>query len=196
MAILTGSHHTPVTEAREQDAAGYDDGPAADILLGGDTDSWARSISWGSAASTESHTAAFLSPACSTCYSSADADVSVAKVKQRRVRFSDVADEVHEISPRALEAKWGAASSRTLDNFLVREGFTSGVNGRRRWLCRTTYPLHVACKQGYEKMVELLLASGADATLRDSERRTPAEVAKRYDCNGSHDAVLRALGND
>mmetsp|Transcript_63447 Transcript_63447/g.163272 ORF Transcript_63447/g.163272 Transcript_63447/m.163272 type:complete len:197 (+) Transcript_63447:142-732(+) len=196
MAIQTGSHQTPATEAREQEAANYD-GPAADILLSSDTDSCVRSMSWGSAASTASHTALFLAPECLTCYSSEDADVNVGKVKgQRRVRFSDVADEVHEISPRALEAKWGAASSRTLDNFLVREGFTSGVNGRRRWLCRTTYPLHVACKQGYEKMVELLLASGADATLRDSERRTPAEVAKRYDCNGSHDAVLRALGND
>jgi len=133
---------------------------------------------------------------------------------QKRVRFSLSSNEIIGISPRPLGAKRGcindeevaaifakaqedAARREVLQDFLMVEGFlSSDVNSARRNLFKKTFPLHVACKRGNEKVVELLLASGADATLRDSKRRTPADVAKGCNCNGngSHDAVLYALG--
>mmetsp|Transcript_32524 Transcript_32524/g.82892 ORF Transcript_32524/g.82892 Transcript_32524/m.82892 type:complete len:100 (+) Transcript_32524:330-629(+) len=81
-----------------------------------------------------------------------------------------------------------------LHAFLASEGFGLDVNSLRRKFFRKTFPLHVACKRGDDRMVGLLVTSGADATSRDWRRRTPADVAKRYNRSGSHDAVLRALG--
>jgi len=93
-------------------------------------------------------------------------------------------------------AQENAARRKVLHDFLDLEGFPSlGVNSPRRRLFKKTFPLHVACKRGNKKVVELLLASGADKTLRDYKRQTPADVAKRWNCNGSHVAFLHALGH-
>jgi len=100
-----------------------------------------------------------------------------------------------EASAIFAKARESAARRGMLENFLMSEGFLSlDVNSRRRKWFKTTLPLHVACKRGDEKLVELLLTSGADATLLDSKGQTPADVTKKYNFNGSHDAVLRVLG--
>jgi len=147
---------------------------------------------------------------CSTC----DSEVEVKKI-QMRVRFSEALNEIYEIPSRDLGANAEREESgkdeecwelfmkaearrerrKMLADFLLSEGFSPrNVNSSRRRLFRTTFPLHVACKRGDARMVELLLASGADATLRDSKGQTPVDVATRYNRKGSHMAVLQALG--
>jgi len=217
MAVLAGSF--PVSEERDvtgvtqqQQATlltmrlveGKCDGPAEDTLPGSPVSLRGFMCASASDAST----------AASVCSSSDGGENSPAEAKgQRRVRFSLSSNEIFEISPRALGsskrreindeevtamfamARKSAARREMLEKFLMSEGFLSlDVNSRRRKWFKTTLPLHVACKRGDEKLVELLLTSGADATLLDSKRRAPADVAKKYNFNGSHDAVLRVLG--
>mmetsp|Transcript_57750 Transcript_57750/g.148561 ORF Transcript_57750/g.148561 Transcript_57750/m.148561 type:complete len:239 (-) Transcript_57750:288-1004(-) len=98
-----------------------------------------------------------------------------------------------EVTAMLLEAQERAVRKSTVHEFLKNQGFDLDVNSTRRKLFKTTFPLHVATKLGNEKMVELLLAMGADPKLQDSKRRTPAEVATKYNRDGSHDAVLRLL---
>ena len=40
-----------------------------------------------------------------------------------------------------------------------------------------TTPLHLAAENGHAKMIELLLASGADVSIEDSQSRNPLESA-------------------
>jgi len=98
-----------------------------------------------------------------------------------------------EVTAMLREAQARAVRKSTVHEFLKNQGFDLDVNSTRRKLFKTTFPLHVATKLGNEKMVELLLAMGADPKLQDSKRRTPAEVAAKYSRDGSHDAVLRLL---
>mmetsp|Transcript_35510 Transcript_35510/g.91302 ORF Transcript_35510/g.91302 Transcript_35510/m.91302 type:complete len:192 (+) Transcript_35510:108-683(+) len=99
-----------------------------------------------------------------------------------------------EMTLLLIKTQERAVRKQQVREFLSREGFDEqDVNCARRWLFKVTFPLHVACRQGDDQMVELLLSSGADATLRDSGVRTAADVAKRYNRDGSHDAVLKEL---
>eukprot|EP00425_Heterocapsa_triquetra_P040123 CAMPEP_0195065160 /NCGR_PEP_ID=MMETSP0448-20130528/10899_1 /TAXON_ID=66468 /ORGANISM="Heterocapsa triquestra, Strain CCMP 448" /LENGTH=181 /DNA_ID=CAMNT_0040096231 /DNA_START=123 /DNA_END=668 /DNA_ORIENTATION=- len=141
-----------------------------------------------------------------------DSQWKIAK-SQKRVRFSPL-NEIIEIPSRETGAKKGyhsasalarvalfmraqknASRKKRLQDFLASEGFDMDVNSSRRTLFKTTFPLHVACKRGDVKVVELLMTLGADETLQDSMKRTPADIAKKCNHSGSHDAVLRALGS-
>ncbi len=77
--------------------------------------------------------------------------------------------------------------------FLKQNGF-SGVAAPKKSLFKTTYPIHVAAELGDERMVELLLLEGADATQKNSAGKTAAQLAQKKDKKGSHAPVVRALG--
>lgn len=80
-----------------------------------------------------------------------------------------------------------ASDHQALSVFLVFSGFKADagtddlpVNAKKRvGLMGSTYPLHCAVKQGDAKMVELLLAYGADAAQQDSSGKTPLALAER-----------------
>lgn len=76
--------------------------------------------------------------------------------------------------------------------FLDRAGFRS-VNSKRNWLW-ASYPLHVAVRENDPELVRLLIKAGADPKLADALGRTPHQLAESKDKEGSHAAVLAALG--
>jgi len=80
-----------------------------------------------------------------------------------------------------------------VDAFLKTERF-AGVSSAKRRMMKTTYPLHRAAETGNSKMVEYLLAEGADPAQVDSSGRTAAQVAARKNKRGSHGGALTALG--
>lgn len=101
----------------------------------------------------------------------------------------------------AEEAFWSAAQDSLLQRerrerlgaFLKEHGFR-GVNSRRSWLWRHTYPLHVAAKQGDAELVGILLEAGAYRHQKDSKGRTARQLAKGLDNDdGSHAAVIQVL---
>mmetsp|Transcript_74654 Transcript_74654/g.192651 ORF Transcript_74654/g.192651 Transcript_74654/m.192651 type:complete len:227 (-) Transcript_74654:370-1050(-) len=197
MAISTRSSLTLtcVTELTEPEGASCN-GAAVDTPASSVPESWKSShskLSSRSSASTLppclSSNGSFVRSECSTDDCSEQAYVEAKR--KRSVRFSDASDEIHEI-PQWMRrrAKW----EEDLMEFLFRQGFSQDVNSQKLRLFRTTtFPLHVACKLGNLKMVKLLLAYGADKNLRDSRTRMPADIARRYNGRGSHDAILRAL---
>lgn len=80
-----------------------------------------------------------------------------------------------------------------LETFLSKNGFDGVSNKRRRTLQPSIYPLHLAAEKGDATLVTLLLEAGADASQKDSSGRTPADIAKKRNRNGSHDEVFRLL---
>jgi len=76
--------------------------------------------------------------------------------------------------------------------FLKAHKFT-GVNTRRGWYFSYDYPLHCAARHADLEMVRLLLKSKAVRKQRDSDGRTPRQVAKRENYHGSHVPVIKAL---
>mmetsp|Transcript_46479 Transcript_46479/g.99525 ORF Transcript_46479/g.99525 Transcript_46479/m.99525 type:complete len:257 (-) Transcript_46479:372-1142(-) len=77
--------------------------------------------------------------------------------------------------------------------FLLANGFTGGASGPKKGFINTTYPLHRAAKRGNANIVKYLLQEGANPSQKNSAGRTPAQVARKHDRNGSHAAVLRVL---
>jgi ankyrin repeat protein len=61
-------------------------------------------------------------------------------------------------------------------------------------MLRTTYPLHRAAELGDEKMVESLLAEGADPAQKNSSGKTAVQVANGKNKKGSHSGAMRVLG--
>ncbi|CAE8590730.1 unnamed protein product, partial [Polarella glacialis] len=76
--------------------------------------------------------------------------------------------------------------------FLKQNGF-SGVNTAKKSMMSSTYPLIKAAELGNEKLVAMLIKSGADVTLKNSSGKTAAEVAQKMDKNRSHAKVISAL---
>mmetsp|Transcript_6689 Transcript_6689/g.16353 ORF Transcript_6689/g.16353 Transcript_6689/m.16353 type:complete len:237 (-) Transcript_6689:166-876(-) len=71
-----------------------------------------------------------------------------------------------------------------------------GVNGKKsKWYVRFFYPLHHAVRRKDAEMVELLLENDADASLKDSSKRTPLMLAQTLHAKkGEYAQVLTALG--
>jgi len=69
-----------------------------------------------------------------------------------------------------------------------------GVNLPRRTLRKTKYASLSAAKRGDHRIVQLLIEEGADPLQTTSQGRTAAQIARAMDRNGSHSAVLQALG--
>jgi len=78
-------------------------------------------------------------------------------------------------------------------DFLREHGFAA-VNDPRKKMFRTSYPLHRAAELGDDKIVEALIAEGADVALKNSSGKTPAQVATKKNKNGSHEGTLKVLG--
>lgn len=76
--------------------------------------------------------------------------------------------------------------------FLKESKFNS-VSQPRTSCMTATYPLHVAVEKNNSVLVRALLLCGADASCKNSSGKTPCEVAKKLNKNGSHAAVVRLL---
>jgi len=79
-----------------------------------------------------------------------------------------------------------------VDTFLKEHGFKE-VNGKKRVMWRSSYPLHIAAREGNAEMVRLLLEGGADASFANNLGQTPEALARKNNLNGSHQPVLIAL---
>jgi len=81
--------------------------------------------------------------------------------------------------------------------FLASRGFKCGIHGAKKTWTAKTYPLHEAAKLGHAKMVEALLAMGADPAQRNSRGQTALERAQRQSKKDSredaHAAVIAIL---
>lgn len=56
-------------------------------------------------------------------------------------------------------------------------------------------PLHLACERGNAKIVEILLAAGANPQIRDIDLNDPIDLAASYGDPRSVNAILNALGH-
>lgn len=77
--------------------------------------------------------------------------------------------------------------------WLKEKGFGTDVNKAKRKTITKTYPLHKAAKHNEPEMVQLLLRFGADSTKKNSYRRTPLDIANKYDKHESHTQVIAIL---
>mmetsp|Transcript_102526 Transcript_102526/g.265126 ORF Transcript_102526/g.265126 Transcript_102526/m.265126 type:complete len:233 (+) Transcript_102526:98-796(+) len=82
--------------------------------------------------------------------------------------------------------------SRLLLEFLAEHGF-AGAHTPRRKMWRTTYPIHKAVKVGDPKIIEILLAEGADPNQKDSRGKTAEQLAQSQGRKGSCETVQRLL---
>jgi len=89
------------------------------------------------------------------------------------------------------------ARREALDVFCRHHGFTDihapRRNGCSLWTASTTYPLHHAAELGNYHIVEMLLKEGADPDQKNSSGKTAAQIARKKNRNGSHDAVQKVL---
>jgi len=88
---------------------------------------------------------------------------------------------------------------KVVGRWLKDNGFSSVIEPKKSSIIgpvgvSSKYALHVAAEKGDEKMVEMLLQEGADRKIKNSAGKTPSEVAKKKDKNGSHIAVMRMCG--
>lgn len=81
-----------------------------------------------------------------------------------------------------------------MQRFLVANDFATVHSMRESALGRKYYPLHAAVKKRDAQMVAFLLEFGANPEVRNSSGLTPEQYARRKNMLGSHDEVLRVLG--
>lgn len=106
-----------------------------------------------------------------------------------------VEDEAMEQARKTRKRDQRTAARQAQKNvqcLLELNGF-SDIKKPRRWMLRTSYPLHIAVKSRDPKMVRAFLNAGADPTMADSAGRTPMQLAEKKNWGGSHDVVLKAL---
>jgi len=114
------------------------------------------------------------------------------QVEQLRLQAEREAAEQRRKQEEEEEAQRQQRSAQVAE-FLKAQGFAS-VNAGKRKMLRTTYPLHRAAELGDEKMVESLLAEGADPAQKNSSGKTAVQVAGGKNKKGSHSGALRVLG--
>lgn len=94
-------------------------------------------------------------------------------------------DDVYSCTPRAfgicVASSWGIA--RIVQRSLQMDGTLANILGGRGT------PLHEAARAGHAPIVVMLLLAGADATARDTDGRTAAQVARA----AKHSNVARLL---
>mmetsp|Transcript_5894 Transcript_5894/g.14078 ORF Transcript_5894/g.14078 Transcript_5894/m.14078 type:complete len:242 (-) Transcript_5894:29-754(-) len=111
-----------------------------------------------------------------------------AVLREEQRTFERKAEELQ----RALEDQERYEREK-LDCFLRQHGFESVLAKRRRRL-QAMYPLHVAVTERDAEVISILLKHRANPEQRNSRRETPLNTAMRFNKNGSHEEVLRALG--
>eukprot|EP00928_Gymnodinium_smaydae_P049443 TRINITY_DN33189_c0_g1_i1.p1 TRINITY_DN33189_c0_g1~~TRINITY_DN33189_c0_g1_i1.p1 ORF type:complete len:221 (-),score=57.83 TRINITY_DN33189_c0_g1_i1:68-730(-) len=90
------------------------------------------------------------------------------------------------------EMKEDAADFAKLQAFLKRHGFKD-VNAKRTRMFKSKYALHSAVKMNDASIVRSLLNHGANPAARNSAGKTPVELARDLQENGSHALVLALL---
>jgi len=86
-----------------------------------------------------------------------------------------------------------AERRRALKQFLHKNGFAGVNDSKRVCLLWRSYPLHVAVEKKNLRVVEMLLAEGADPSLKNSSGRTAAEVAQRNNKKGKQATMVQIL---
>jgi len=98
---------------------------------------------------------------------------------------------------RRLEEKQRLAQAaerrRALKQFLHKHGFEGVNDSKRVCLLWRSYPLHVAVQKNNLRVVEMLLAEGADPRLKNSSGLTAAEVAQRKNKKGKQATTVQIL---
>eukprot|EP00928_Gymnodinium_smaydae_P025905 TRINITY_DN204_c0_g2_i1.p1 TRINITY_DN204_c0_g2~~TRINITY_DN204_c0_g2_i1.p1 ORF type:complete len:248 (-),score=72.94 TRINITY_DN204_c0_g2_i1:214-900(-) len=97
-----------------------------------------------------------------------------------------------ELKVEEERRKQYAADSAKLWAFLIKHGYKD-ANTKRTKLFKYKYPLHSAVKLNDASIVKLLLAQGADPTVKNSAGQTPTTVAQNLQKGGSHKAVIALI---
>jgi len=104
------------------------------------------------------------------------------------------AEAARQVAERAAKAE----AENMVSEFLTSHCSKGTVNSKSRCMFQYRYPLHVAVKQQDAEMVTLLLAAGADKSLKNSSGETPAQKAEKYcnqkECDEASLDVFWALG--
>merc|ERR1712232_636698 len=100
---------------------------------------------------------------------------------------SDATQAMQTASLREAEEQW-----EKVDRFLKFKGY-AGVNAKRRAGLKSKYPLHSAVKENNPELVALLLNSGADRSLKNSNGCTPLQLAQKSNRGGTHARVIACL---
>lgn len=79
-----------------------------------------------------------------------------------------------------------------VDAFLKANGFAN-LDSKRTKLFKSFYPLHSAVSQKNVEMVQLLLATGARPTLKNSSGLSPLQFAQKLNRNDSHRQIIKLL---
>mmetsp|Transcript_165 Transcript_165/g.253 ORF Transcript_165/g.253 Transcript_165/m.253 type:complete len:231 (-) Transcript_165:134-826(-) len=77
--------------------------------------------------------------------------------------------------------------------FLQSKGYGEDVNGKRKTFRKYYYPLHDAVAEHDAELIRVLLAAGADPTLRSSSGKTALERANKWNNDGSLSQVCSVL---
>lgn len=109
---------------------------------------------------------------------SEDADVVATESKRER-----------KAQKKRMEQEY---ATKFVQPFLERHGFVDAHTPRRN-MFRTSYPLHVAVREGSLHTIRMLITAGADLEKTDSAGRTPKRLAEQKNWGGSKDAVLAVL---
>ncbi|CAE8622336.1 unnamed protein product [Polarella glacialis] len=115
-----------------------------------------------------------------------EAEQEAQRVRQAEAAAAEDEQERRRLEQECLERETAVAT------FLKLHGFT-GVNSCKKSLLSSTYPLHKAAEAGDDKMVSLLCRAGANPTQKNSWGKTPTQVARKADKNGSHAKVFSVL---
>merc|ERR1712060_593660 len=86
-----------------------------------------------------------------------------------------------------------AERRRQLKQFLKKNGFAGVNDSKRVVLLWKSYPLHAAVEKNNLRVVEMLLAEGANPTQTNSSGRTATQIAQRKNKKGSHATMLQVL---
>jgi len=119
----------------------------------------------------------------------------VARRQQAQIRERAAGRLVSEVEAQSAEAELKVQQDRQalVSAFLVEHGYKEVDTPRRTWM-KTKYPIHTAAKLGDPRLVEMLLAEGANPAQKDSLGKTAAQIAQMTNTKGSHAGVLCALG--
>jgi len=112
--------------------------------------------------------------------------------KNPMAAVSEEADQKQRREDKQRQAQL-AERKRALKQFMRKNGF-NGVNDPKRvCLLWTSYPLHAAVQKNNLRVVEMLLAEGANPAQKNSSGLTPAQVAEKKNKKGSHGTMLQIL---
>jgi len=120
----------------------------------------------------------------------------VEKAAQEERERAEAAERAKAEKARAAAAKERAeveAAQKTMDQFLKAHGFKNMLIPRKAICGATVYPLHLAVEDGKVEAVRALLRCGADKEQKNSSKKTPLELAEKFNKNGSHDAIVDLL---